>query len=75
MSAGLQDITLEKKAGFIYIETDMECKKTKTQLPSCQRQVLMESAVQLSAFRSHYVIALNETQCWRPWSARRSQSV
>jgi hypothetical protein len=45
--------------GFIYIETETEFKKTKTQR---QRQVLMERAVQLSAFKSHYVIALNETQ-------------
>jgi len=59
MSTGLHDITLQKKAGFIYIETDTEFKKTKTHLPSCQRQVLMEGAVQFSAFRSHFVIALN----------------
>jgi len=61
MSTTLHDITLEKKTGFICIKTDTECKKTKTQLPFCQRQVLMERAVQLSAFSSHYVIALNET--------------
>jgi hypothetical protein len=63
MSTGLHNITLRKKAGFIYIETDTAFKKTKTQLPSRQRQELMERAVQLSAFISHYVIALNETQC------------